>query len=304
MQKLTPLGDATAGAAAAVFANAVVYPLDVIASRLQVPKDPTSTSGKTRLTLASLYAGLLPSLTQSASSAFAYFFIYTFIRRTYLKQSKGKTPSTAAELILGALAGAISRAFTTPLSVIATRQQTSTDATTTASKDSLSLAYEIISKEGVPALWRGFPASLVLTVNPALTYGLFERVQGIVLRGKSAKSMSPGESFLIGAITKAIATIVTYPYIMAKVRMQWRPVIMNSDIDSTLTDEKTREALTYKNATDVLTKVFQSEGILGWYAGLEAQLAKAILCQGILFMTKDWFTSLFLQLYNRRSEIQ
>ncbi|KAJ3077995.1 ADP/ATP carrier protein, partial [Rhizoclosmatium hyalinum] len=129
-------------------------------------------------------------------------------------------------------------------------------------------------------------------------YGLFERVQGIVLLGRQntgSTSMSPAESFLVGAVTKAIATVVTYPYIMAKVRMQYRSPSMDA-AEKGLSDEekKKREALRYKSATDVLVKVFQTEGLLGWYRGLEAQLLKAVLCQGILFTTKDAFTDLFL----------
>ncbi|ORY37040.1 mitochondrial carrier [Rhizoclosmatium globosum] len=265
-KKLSAIGEALMGASASVFANAVVHPLDVIAARRQVAAEPSKGQ--------SLFAGLGASLVQSAASSFFYFWIHQAIRRLY-------NPGTAVELLLGALAGAISRAFTTPISVIATRQQTCAN-----EKSSITLFFEIIRNEGVSKLWSGFPASLVLTVNPALTYGLFERVQGIVLLGRQntgSTSMSPAESFLVGAITKAIATVVTYPYIMAKVRMQYRSPSMDA-AEKGLSDEekKKREALRYKSATDVLVK------------RIGAQLLKAVLCQGILFTTKDAFTDLFL----------
>ncbi|KAJ3075411.1 ADP/ATP carrier protein [Podochytrium sp. JEL0797] len=314
-RKLTPFGDACAGAAAAVFANALVYPLDVIASRLQIQSRALSKVTNTQPYRSQwdalvriikeeglgkgLYAGMSISLSQSAASSFSYFFLYSFIRRIYLKRNAQKPPGTITELLLGALAGALSRAITTPLSVIATRQQTSSS-----DPGLLEVVSEITRTEGFFQLWRGFPASLVLTVNPALTYGLFARVQTLVLRArnlrnldtsaKQSTAMTPGESFLVGALTKSIATLITYPYIMAKVRMQWRPPVQRG---RTLTTEEatTRAAIEYKNAPDVLWKVFQTEGIAGWYSGLGAQLLKAVVCQGILFMTKDAFTEAVLE---------
>ena len=56
---------------------------------------------------------------------------------------------------------------------------------------------------------------LVLTVNPAITYGVFERVKGLVLarEGRVGGRLSVGESFWIGVASKTLATVVTYPYI-------------------------------------------------------------------------------------------
>ena len=47
---------------------------------------------------------------------------------------------------------------------------------------------------------------------------------------------------------------------MAKVRMQWRPP---KGINS-LT-EKQKESIQYKGPLDVLKKVFETDGIMGWY---------------------------------------
>lgn len=39
----------------------------------------------------------------------------------------------------------------------------------------LGVAREILRDDGITGLWRGLKPSLVLTVNPAITYGVFER---------------------------------------------------------------------------------------------------------------------------------
>lgn len=124
--------------------------------------------------------------------------------------------STAAELLLGAVAGALAQIFTIPVSVIATRQQVghperSNNLDNFEADDSfMTIAREIVEEEGVTGLWLGLKPGLVLTVNPAITYGVFERVKSLILlaRGDSSTKMGPWLSFLIGALSKTLATIV------------------------------------------------------------------------------------------------
>lgn len=128
-------------------------------------------------------------------------------------------------MLLGAVAGALAQIFTIPVSVIATRQQVGrpaklrSDIPTEAVVDNqtddsfLGVAREIIDEEGVTGLWLGLKPGLVLTVNPAITYGVFERVKGMVLLAKGGTvKLSPYMSFLIGAISKTLATIVSKPF--------------------------------------------------------------------------------------------
>lgn len=144
----------------------------------------------------------------------------TYIKRLTKKLAPGsKLPplSTVAELLLGAVAGALAQIFTIPVSVIATRQQVGRpEKTYSSGKDTddsfMGVAREIIEEEGVGGLWLGLKPGLVLTVNPAITYGVFERVKSLVLlaRGDSSAKMGAWLSFVIGALSKTLATIVTY----------------------------------------------------------------------------------------------
>lgn len=165
-------------------------------------------------------------------SEYAYFFFYSFVRNAYIKRltlklapgSKLPPLSTAAELSLGALAGALAQIFTIPVSVIATRQQVGRNsdeplsASSEKSDDSfLGVAREIVREEGVTGLWLGIKPGLVLTVNPAITYGMFERVKSLLLLAKakagSNDKLTPGLSFLVGALSKTLATIVSQHFL-------------------------------------------------------------------------------------------
>jgi hypothetical protein len=70
---------------------------------------------------------------------------------------------------------------------------------------------------------------------------------------------------------------------MAKVRMQWKA----SKESVAKLSQKDREFVEYKSATDILRKVYISEGILGWYNGMTAQILKAVFSQAVVFTIKE-----------------
>ena len=110
----------------------------------------------------------------------------------------------------------------------------------------------------------------MLTVNPAITYGVFERVKTIILATSADGKMTPGKSFLVGALSKTLATVVTFPYILSKIRLQAK----NTQ---------------YKGAIDCLSQIAREKGIAGWYQGMQAQITKAVLAQALLFYFRDYF---------------
>lgn len=92
---------------------------------------------------------------------------------------------------MGAVAAAIAQIFTIPVSVITTRQQTQPKGD---KKGLLDTGREVFhSDDGWTGLWRGLKASLVLVVNPAITYGAYQRLRELLFPGKA--SLRPWESF-------------------------------------------------------------------------------------------------------------
>lgn len=142
--------------------------------------------------LAGLYAGMSGSLIGVASTNFAYFYWYTMVRTLYGKYAQStKSNSMAVELSLGAVAGALAQLFTIPVAVVTTRQQT---AKKSDRKGLIATAKEVIhGPDGVSGLWRGLKASLVLVVNPAITYGAYERLKQMFFKGRT--TLKPWEAF-------------------------------------------------------------------------------------------------------------
>lgn len=282
---LDPWEKAMAGALGAVLANTLAYPLDIVKTRLQV-QSTVQELGDTRERydgtvdaikkiyhkkgIRGLYAGLAGTLIGVASQNFAYFYWYGLIRGAYTRRHK--TVSTAAELLLGALAGALAQIFTIPVSVVTTRQQTSEEDETL-----VSAVKNVVEEDGVTGLWRGLKAGLVLVVNPSITYGAFERLRTVLLNGKDALTL--GESFVLGAMSKSMATVATQPLIVAKVLQQ-------------SSDKKKK----HKSFVDALGYLYSEEGVAGLFRGLGPQISKGIFVQGLLFMFRDQIELLMILL--------
>lgn len=142
--------------------------------------------------IAGLYAGMTGCLMGVASTNFAYFYWYTIVRQTYLAYQKVPVaPSTAIELSLGAVAGALAQLFTIPIAVVTTRQQT---VPKNERKGLFATAKDVIdSEDGWTGLWRGLKASLVLVVNPSITYGAYQRLRVLMFPGRV--TLKPWETF-------------------------------------------------------------------------------------------------------------
>jgi len=137
-----------------------------------------------------LYNGINGALIGVASTNFAYFYWYSVVRTLYISRVP-TPPGTLVELGLGAAAGAVAQVFTIPVAVVTTRQQTQSKGER---KGMVDTARDVInSEDGVSGLWRGLKASLVLVVNPAITYGAYQRLREVIYPGKA--NLKPLEAF-------------------------------------------------------------------------------------------------------------
>ena len=177
--------------------------------------------------------------------------------------------SVGVTLLLGTLAGCLTQIVVNPISVIQTRMMTQKKAgSSVAAAGFFALANTIAKEEGVSAFFAGILPAFILSTNPSIQFLVFDRLKALLLRILSQsmvepRSLSIFESFILGAFSKIVATLVTYPYIMAKIRLQYKgdgksPVI-------------------YKGTLDVIFRTLKYEGFTGLFSGLQAQLLKSVL---------------------------
>jgi len=79
---------------------------------------------------------------------------------------------------------------------------------------------------------------------------------------------------VLGVLSKAIATFVTHPIVVAKVALVSKP-------------PASRQGKPFRSFGEVLVYIVKNEGFLRLWKGLGPGLSKALLFQGLLMILKE-----------------
>lgn len=79
---------------------------------------------------------------------------------------------------------------------------------------------------------------------------------------------------VLGAMSKALATLATQPLIVAKVGLQSKP-------------PPARNGKPFTSFVEVMKFIIGHEGVLGLFKGIGPQILKGLIVQGILMTTKE-----------------
>lgn len=220
-----------------------------------------------------------------------------------------------SSLIIAAIAGCANVLLTNPIWVIVTRMQTqaqahkgseivanhvnttssnyivvpSIDSETTSTATSspstkgqgtVDTVKDLYKEAGVRGFWKGVLPSLIMVCNPAIQLMLYESMLSRLTRNRrvtsrGTKHVSATEYFLLGAVAKLGATVVTYPLLVVKSRLQARQEIAGD------------KSLQYTGTWDAILKMIRHEGISGFYKGMSTKIVQSVAAAAILFMIKE-----------------
>lgn len=292
---LESISEATSGAVGALLSTTILYPLDTCKTKYQAEVQAHGRQKYRNLSdvfreaistgqIHSLYQGLGTKNLQSFISQFVYFYGYSYFKRLYLVKSGSKSIGTTANLVIAAAAGACTAIVTQPLDTASSKMQTSAFGKSkglwlTLTEGSWSEAFD------------GLGISLLLTSNPSIQYTVFDQLKQRLLKAKknkaenkaSTEALSAFSAFLLGAISKSIATVLTYPAIRCKVMIQ---AADSNDDESSEAERRSR-----KTVTGALRAIWKKEGLLGFFKGLHAQILKTVLSSALLLMIKEKITA-------------
>ncbi len=133
----------------------------------------------------------------------------------------------------------------------------------------------IAAEEGIGALWKGVGPSLILVSNPSIQFVAYENVRKIAqARADAAKrQLNAFEFFLLGAIAKAVATVLTYPLQVAQ-----------SKLRADRGKAKNPSERNYNGTVDTIAKIYAKDGLAGLFRGMTAKLWQTVLTAAFQFM--------------------
>jgi adenine nucleotide transporter 17 len=241
-QQSDNVAHALAGAGGGLLSMALTYPLITLSTRAQVESERASTSTLNAIRqivrregVIGLYAGMDSALFGIGVTNFVYYYWYEWSRSAFekaaIKAGRASTKlSTVESMLAGAIAGSATVLCTNPIWVVNTRMTTrkrspdeqvlpgSSQKPAKKAPSTLATLLGIIRNEGWLRLFAGVGPALVLVINPILQYTLYEQFKN-ALEKRRGRSITPKDSFYLGALGKLLATSITYPYITVKSRM-------------------------------------------------------------------------------------
>ena len=152
-------------------------------------------------------------------------------------------------------------------------------------------------ENGLAGFWRGVVPSLIMVSNPALQYAFYEsasdafrRRRAKTQRGVAGSSpsgtlgaLTAWEVFVAASLAKMGATVLTYPVLLVKTRLQAsgsrggkKPKTMFA-----------REAPSYDGAFDALRRIAREEGLAAFYRGMGTKMTQTVFAAALMFVTKE-----------------
>uniref|UniRef100_A0A6N2NKY5 Peroxisomal nicotinamide adenine dinucleotide carrier n=1 Tax=Salix viminalis TaxID=40686 RepID=A0A6N2NKY5_SALVM len=255
-----------------------------------------------------LYSGLAPSIVGTACSQGVYYYFYQIFRdraEAIARENKRNgigdgSVGMLSSLVVAALSGCTNVLLTNPIWVVVTRMQTHTKNSKKSQPSHSSIApdekaldslecppygtghviQELYDEAGIRGFWKGVFPTLIMVSNPSMQFMLYETMLKKLKRKRAlAKQGDTGvtalEVFLLGALAKLGATVVTYPLLVVKSRLQAK--------QSTTGDKRHH----YEGTLDAILKMIRYEGLHGFYKGMSTKIVQSVLAAAVLFMIKE-----------------
>ncbi len=331
--------------------NVCTYPLDLIITRLQIQRQLRRNSAEadedeyksiedaarkiyeTEGGVSGFYTGLLQDTGKTIADSFLFFLAYNFLRQKRIAARNAGGSEAAVvlpvldELGVGFIAGSFTKLLTTPLSNIVTRKQASAitltrsvqppttfptkQGYTSKAPSTAQIARDILDQKGFFGFWSGYSAALVLTLNPSMTFFLFETFKRLLLPHSRRHNPPPAATFFIAAISKVCASSVTYPFSVCKARAQTSsnsvsspdasvPSIPAGRREEQRPDSSSKRASRRAANTTIfstLVNIIQADGPGALYSGLPLELLKSFLSHGTTMIVKQYVHHFIIQAY-------
>lgn len=301
------LVESTAGFSAGIVSTLVVHPFDVIKTRLQIeqtdgptniirrgaswrviqriageathgqspdkPKIHQSRTAWSAAMVRAFYRGLMPNTIGNSVSWALYFMWYGNIKDLVgvARYGSARAQLTGVDyLVASSISGILTSVFTNPIWVIKTRMLSTAKHAPGAYKSIVSGTLSLYKTEGIKGFYRGLLPSLFGVSHGAVQMMLYEKLKNRWALHREGGTLTNMDTLQLSAVSKMAAGSITYPYQVVRARLQTYDA-----------------AQRYKGAGDVVKKVFQNEGIAGFYKGMGPNLVRVVPSTCVTFLVYE-----------------
>mmetsp|Transcript_4050 Transcript_4050/g.8535 ORF Transcript_4050/g.8535 Transcript_4050/m.8535 type:complete len:375 (+) Transcript_4050:74-1198(+) len=168
------------------------------------------------------------------------------------------------------------------------------------------MMYQIAKDGGVLQLWHGTVSSLLLVSNPAIQYFLYEQIRVWILVIKIRRRGSGGagesmqltamEAFVFGALSKTVATVITYPLQLGQVLVRLR----KNEVKDLEQADPCMEIKEYNGMADCLYQQYTRGGFSLLFQGMSSKLVQTVGQASFIFVTYEQMLALVAKVIESR----
>jgi len=271
-----------AGSSASAIGTICLHPLDNIKVRLQA-QDNKIHAGRARYNgfvdairqikvaegWRGFYSGVGANFSGGVIAWGTYFYFYSSFKQFYSnKKQRELNASDHMQCSLGA--GFVTATLTNPIWVVKTRMILPPPKGTERYPNLFAAFKHIWRDEGFAGLMRGYGAAMIGVSHGAVQFVCYEELKSILRRNQLESDLS---YFVSGALSKLIATTITYPYQVLRTRIQDRVGVGEQRI--------------YSSTWQTIQFTFKNEGIRGFYRGLVPGVIRVMPMSAVVLMSYE-----------------
>jgi adenine nucleotide transporter 17 len=148
---------------------------------------------------------------------------------------------------------------------------------------------------GFLGLYAALPASIPLALLPSLTLYIHSVLLRVLVPAKHRAHPPGATTFFLGAISNALATIPLYPLILIKALNQSGSTTTGTSSSSSNASSlgignggsKRNNRSRRQGMLATMKGVIDQKGVIGLYKGIEGQLLKGLVSQGVMMLVKQ-----------------
>lgn len=270
-----------------MISTAIVHPLDIIKTRLQVDsRRPVTVLGSSfriftsifknegPTHLAALYRGLTPNLLGNSASWALYFLWYGQAQdliRSYRRYEPSTKLSSFDYLTASAVSGTLTAILTNPIWVVKTRMLSTSSSQSGAYPSMLRGLRSIYATEGLRGYFAGLTPALFGVSHGALYFVVYERLKAWRRGAHGDGQLTNFDTVLTSSVAKVWAGTLTYPHQLVRTRMQTYAPVVGARV----------------GLLGTIQGIWEREGVMAFYKGLGPNLLRVVPSTCVTFLVYE-----------------